>query len=290
MKNCLHIVWMLLGLSLLPSCGKDAGEVPGEASLVVEGWIENGAHPVVMVSESLPMVTGASISARDIVSHIAKWARVSVSDGEKTVVLTGMADAGYFPPYIFTSSEITGEVGKTYTLSVTYKDYSASAVTTIPAPVPVDTVYVKKMALDSLATLAVGFTDPPAPGHYYRLFTRTVGVDSHYHPSALANASDEDMTGYAEMNLYSTQRLMDYIDYPNIREGDEIWIKLCTQSEESYEYWNAFEATIMANAGNMKNVRKAGISMNLEGALGYWTGYGVAGEVCFRVADPEAGD
>ena len=285
-----RFIGLLLGLCLLLSCGKEAGDQPGETALVVEGWIENGSHPVVLVSESISLVTGELVSAQDMLSYIAKWARVTVSDGEKTVVLTGMTDTGYFPPYIFTSSEITGEVGKTYSLSVTYKDYEAQAFTTIPAPFPVDTVYVKQMASDSLATLVVGFTDPPAPGHFYRIFTRTEGVDSHYHPSALANVSDEFMHDYAEMNLYSTQRLMDYIDYPNIHEGDRIWIKLCTQGEDSFNYWNAFEASIMDNVGNMRNVRESGISRNMQGAVGYWAGYGVAREVCFQVSGEAAGD
>ena len=46
MKKILYYILPLLVLSCT------AKEQPGETQLVVEGWIENGEHPVVMVSES----------------------------------------------------------------------------------------------------------------------------------------------------------------------------------------------------------------------------------------------
>lgn len=201
---------------VLIACSKQ--QPAGKSQLVVEGWIESGGHPIVTVSESIGIVTGKEMYPKDLLDHLAKWARVSVSDGENTVVLTGMADSQYFPPYIFTSSKITGEVGKTYTLKVEYKDYLATATTTIPDPVPLDTVYVKSVS-DSLCFVNCGFTDPAPKGNYYKLFTKTTDVDAHYHPSAMATCSDEQLNGYTELFLYSTQRLLDYIDMPNLKEG-----------------------------------------------------------------------
>ena len=260
-------IWFLLAAV---ACRKQETPAP---VLVVEGWIENGAAPVVMLSESIPVVDNQEISPSDMLERIAKWAKVTVSDGTRTEVLTGMTDPDYFPPYVFTSGRMKGEVGKTYTLTVEYKDYKATATTVIPEPVPIDTVFVRQVK-DSLCTVVCAFTDPLPKGNYYKVFTRTEGKDSHYHPSALAFASDEQLEGYTEIFLYSTQRLMDSIDLPNIRLGDRLWIKLCTMDSKSFAYWSDFEMILSGNAFNMPFVRSS-LEGNVDGASGYWIGYGV---------------
>ena len=270
-------------LLLLFACKKQ--ETPGTSQLVVEGWIESGGHPIVTVSESIGIVTGKEMYPKDLLDHLAKWAKVSVSDGENTVILTGMADSQYFPPYIYTSSRITGEVGKTYSLRVEYKDYVATATATIPEPVPLDTVYVKSVSRDSLCHVMCGFTDPAPKGNYYKVFTKTKDVDAHYHPSAMATYSDDQIEGYTEVFLYSTQRLLDYIDMPNIHTGDVMWIKLCTMDQVSFRYWDNFEIMLASNfmGTYFENTLKA----NLTGGVGYWAGYGVDKEVKFTVTKPD---
>ena len=279
MKRLLHITAVLLiGFT---ACSPQ--EQVGKSQLVVEGWIENGEHPIVMVSESIGIATGRKMDTKSMLDHVAKWAKVSISDGTTTEYLTGIPDPEYFPPYIFTTSKITGEVGKSYTLKVEYKDYKLEATTVIPEPVPIDRVYVQS-ATDSIASLRVCFTDPPQPGHFYKVFTRTEGKDSHYHPSALTNISDQSVSGYSEIMVYSTQRLMDFIDWPNIRVGDVVWIKLCTTDRITYEYWNNYEITIASNG--LGTFYESDIESNMDGALGYWAGYGVDKEVKFTVTKP----
>ncbi len=272
----------ILFLAALAACSKQ--EEAGESRLVVEGWIENGDHPVVMVSESIGIATDRQMASTEMLDHIAKWAKVSVSDGEKTEILTGLIDNRYFPPFIYTTSKITGEVGKTYTLKVEYKDYRVEASTRIPEPVPIDTVYVQSVT-DTTASVRVGFTDPPEKGQYYKVFTKTENRDSHYHPSAMTNLSDESLNGYSEVFLYSTQRLMDYVDFPNIHLGEVLWIKLCTMDRKSFDYWNNFEIMLASNAFSM--YFESDLDSNLDGSQGYWAGYGVDREVPFLVREPE---
>ena len=278
MKKYAHILLLLA----MMACSKT--EEVGRSQLVVEGWIENGQHPIVMVSESIGIATDREMDTKGILDHIAKWAKVSISDGTRTEILTGIPDPEYFPPYIFTTSNITGEVGKSYTLKVEYKDYKMEAATRIPDPVPIENVYVQSVT-DTTASLRVCFTDPPQTGQYYKIFTRTEGKDSHYHPSALTNVSDESLDGYTEMFIYSTQRLMDFVDFPNIHVGDVLWIKLCTMDRPGYLYWNNFEIMLASNMLSM--FYENDLESNMEGALGYWTGYGVDKEVKFTVTDPD---
>ena len=278
MKKILHTALVLC----LVACAKT--EQVGDSQLVVEGWIESGGHPIVMVSESIGIATGKPISSKEILNHIGKWAKVSVSDGTRTEILTGVPDSRYFPPYIFTSSNITGQVGKTYTLKVEYKDYRVEAETSIPKSVPIDEVYVQSVT-DSTASVMVRFTDPPEKGNYYKVFTMTDGKDSHYHPSALANISDESLDGKSQIFLYSTQRMMDSIDMPNIKLGDKMKIKLCTMERKTFEYWTNFEVMLLSNAFN--TFYENDLTQNLHGAAGYWAGYGVDKEVQFTVTKPD---
>ncbi len=284
MKKILYLIIIPL---LAVACSRK--ELPGETQLVVEGWIENGEHPVVMVSESIGVVTNVPVDANAMISHLAKWAKVSISDGEKSVILTGMGTTDMFPPYMFTTSKITGEVGKTYTLKVEYKDYVATAETSIPRPVPIDTLYIRSVA-DSVGTIICGFTDPSGEENYYKIFTRTKGKDTRFHPSALAQTTDENLSGYSEMFIYSTQRLMDHIDMPNVREGDEVEVKLCTMTPELYNFWNSFELFIAANIVDFRPVADNNVHANMHGALGYWAGYGVHrqnGIKTIKVENPE---
>ena len=278
MKKTLYSIALAL---LLSACAKT--EQPGDSVLVVEGWIENGARPVVMVSESIGISSETVLDAKDIVDHLAKWAKVTISDGETTEILTGVADSRYFPPFIFTSKKMVGEVGKSYSLKVEYKDYVAEAQTTIPEPVPIDRVYVLSVK-DSLAILKVGFTDPPLKGNNYKIFTRTKGKDTHFHPSAFTSLCDDVLDGYTEIQLFSTQRLMDYIYWGNIHVGDELEIKLCSTDRSIYEYWNNFEVSLASNMFNM--FYEHDMSNSMKGAMGYWAGYGVDKVVNFTVHDP----
>ena len=275
------IILLILAALLPISCNK--GLPQGESRLVVEGWIENGGHPMVLVSESFAIEVGKEISTSDLLESLAKWARVTVSDGDTSIILTGVVDPEYFPPYVFTTSNMTGEVGKSYDLRVEYKDYVATARTTIPEPVPLDTVYLASVK-DSLCHVVCGFTDPPRKGNYYKFFTRTTGKDSHYHSSALALTDDADLNGYTEMFLYSTLRLMDFIAMPNICQGDELWVKLCTLNQEEFLFWKDYESILYANLFNAQtSAQKRG---NVQGALGYWAGYGVDQPVCIQLDGP----
>ena len=68
--------------------------------IVVEGWIEDGGYPVVIVTTTVP-VTDEFKEWGSLNDHVVRWAKVTVSDGEKEEVLTGKLDKDYFPPYIY---------------------------------------------------------------------------------------------------------------------------------------------------------------------------------------------
>ncbi len=289
MKRFLHtalpsLLALWAGALLVVSCewGK---EVILERQLVLEGWIDSGGHPMVLLSEALPLTDG-KVTGEDILDGVAKWAKVTVSDGEEEVVLTGRTDPNYFPPYVFTTSKIKGVPGKTYTLRAEYKGKVATAATTIPEPQPLEKIYTKSIS-DTSWTIVCGFTAPPDKGHYYKFMTMVEGRDSRYHGTALGAVSDEAFDGYTEVHLFSTRRIFSWPYLPDIHPGDRVWVKFCTIDKVAYQFWENFEVNVAANMESLYEFN-SDMSSNVQGALGYWTGYGVS-EYKVKVGPEKAG-
>ena len=77
----------LLILSLLAFWACQDAVLPYHTpEIVVEGWIENEGYPVVMLTTTVPVNESVKDSS-DLAGHIIRWGKVTVSDGEKEVVL-----------------------------------------------------------------------------------------------------------------------------------------------------------------------------------------------------------
>ena len=91
----------ILLAALLICCGcSDLRLARSESKLVMEGWIEDGRFPVVLLSTSVPVSTEPQ-DMESLQDHIVRWGKVTVSDGEREVVLTGGPDDRFIPPYMF---------------------------------------------------------------------------------------------------------------------------------------------------------------------------------------------
>ena len=116
----------------MAGCVDDGPEMPdGPMPLVVEGWIEEGLAPVVMVTRAVDLTTDTA----SFDGFVEKWARVSIYDGDERYVLTGSVNRDYMPPFIYTSSRLRGQTGHTYRLVVETESDTVEAETTmLPSP------------------------------------------------------------------------------------------------------------------------------------------------------------
>lgn len=268
---------IIIFILLLAGCG-GGWQPEGSPELVVEGCIEDGGFPRVTVTTSVPTST-EYLRIDEQSEHLVRWAKVSVSDGEKTVVLTGMTDSHSFPPYVYTTSEIRGKAGGSYTLTVEYGGRTATASTTIPAPVPLDGLeFVPAPGSDGAFHLMATFSDPPGKGGRYKFFVKTEGVDSLYLSSFMGNLDDDgfdgssvrvqvrkgNIVGMGETSLH---------DPALFRPGERIGVRFCTLDEASYRFWDSFES--MSTFSNVPVFTVArNPESNMQGALGCWCGYG----------------
>ena len=240
-------------------------------SLVVEGWIDAGGPPVVMLTTSV-VPSEEFMDLNELYNHVLKWAKVTVSDGETSVVLMGKPTDMYDVPYIYTTAWMDGVPGKTYTLTVEYEDYYATAVTTIPSPEALKSLRYKSLGDDGYGVEAVF---EPVPTSFYRFFTRSEKNDNSYIPSFLGVFSGNDLTGEATVSINPGRTIYrrDYISA--FEPGDKVHVKFCTIDRPCWQYWSEFEEVSSMSGSPIFPVR-FNIAGNVNGALGYWAGYGAS--------------
>ena len=264
---------ILLALSLLLpllSCRKEEG--PVRDRLVVEGWIDSGGNPRVMVTSSF--TPGAdSVSLKDLYDHVLRWCKVTLSDGEKETVLTGMYSRDPFPSYIYSTGRMRGEVGRTYTLQVDADGRSASARTTIPPPCRLESLEsVSFDGSDSLFLIRARFRWDPERQERYKFFVRIENADSSYVAASMSLSGTVAPDGMTEVtirpgySLFRRKRLA-------FASGERVFIKISTLEEDLYWFWKTYEDQLSLARTPFFSIDR-GLPGNVEGALGYFAGYG----------------
>ena len=263
----------ILLLALFAGCTREPADAPEK--LVIEGWIEDGAAPVVYVSTTLRVKEGEKIGKDTIEDHIVKWGKVTISDGTESVILTGTASDRFFPPYAYTTGRMFGEVGKTYTITVEYSGAVATATATIPPPANLDSITPVPVGDTGEYQLHATFTDNPATEDYYRFFTRIKDIDKTYLPASLGTISDEMVHGgTVQIDLLPGGSIYHAESRSSFRSGETVDVKFCTMQKAMYQYWNAFEEQFA-----LSRVPFFSLDSNLPGnvtgdGLGYFAAYG----------------
>lgn len=269
MKLKIIILLSLLHITLV-SCDKEYPSA--EQKLVIEGWIENGEFPVVLVS-----LSGSKANDGDMISDfMVRWAKVSINDGDSTYILTGAMDDNYTPPFSYKSYDLRGKCGKTYTLKVEYNNMTATAITKIPESVKIDSVTVCNITdNDSLRLISVHFTNPYHNESFYRLRYRNFNNENRFYPSFLGTfkvSSEQNV----KQPLYRTKIKTienDYIPYFHI--GSKLEIRLGHIDEESFLIWQDYDNAVNFGSSIFFQTQSS-LKTNINGGYGHWIGYGIS--------------
>lgn len=271
--NRILIIHLFSYVVLFCSCEGDILP-PQQSQMVVEGWIEDGGHPVVMLTSTVP-VSEQETSIDSLGQYLIRWARVAVSDGERTVVLSGKYTKDYFPPYIYTTAALLGEAGKTYTLTVDYDGQHASASTTIPHSVPLERLYATvKNEADSAYTIHAVFSHDASRQRYYKLFTCIPSQSKQFYSAFMGLFDCTMLDNPAEVLVNSGLSIDNFGNYKaRFLKGDTVLVKLCTMDEASYRFWYDWGDSENFASNPFMPATSNPVS-NVKGALGYWCGYG----------------
>ena len=268
------VILSLLFTVLLGACDGSGVPEPQNPMLVVEGWIEDGDFPVVLLTKTMPITGELQQLDLENEDYLVRYAKVTVSDGENSVVLTGKYDAGYMPPYIYTTGHLRGKAGKTYWPTVEYDDYHATAVTTIPPRVEVDSFKLERQEPDNGRYQIIAcFTDNPSEKNYYQFFVRLGTKSKQFLACYLGSIDDEVLDGYTEVPVYAAHQLMDYDYTPYFRVNDTVSVKFAQVDEVSFRFWDEYTKS-QSTAYNVFFATSSSVAGNINGGMGYWCGYG----------------
>lgn len=239
--------------------------------LVIEGWIDEGGYPVVSVMSTLLRPDDPQY-VKGLMSLVAKEAEVTVSDGTRTWQLSGAYNLNYFPPYVFSTQDVKGEAGKTYTLSVKYKGLTATAETSIPPKTELDSCEIIEMD-DGILRIYATFT--PEPDRCYGFFSKGSEDQFGYTPVFLGFIDGASVSGPQTVSVTRGSGLTAIKDYkPGYQPGETVSIRFCTMDPEMYRFWKMFEDVTGVSYIATYPTSFDNLPSNVSGAYGYWAGYG----------------
>ncbi|MFD1603916.1 DUF4249 domain-containing protein [Flavobacterium artemisiae] len=265
----------LFGL-VITSCSNDnfSEQKSTESKIVVEGWIEEGDFANVLLSSSIPVTD--VIDSTNVLNHVIRSAKITISDGQNSEVLRVKNDKNRVPPFVYFGSTLMGEAGKEYTLKIEYLNRVVEAVTSIPKSVPLKSAeYIKKKETDTTGYVFVKFDDPIAEKNYYQIATKIDGEEPIFVPSFYGNLDDKNF----ETTAVSVQINRGVILFPKTKftpyfaDGDLIHVKLRTQNKDALDFWNSWQNEIV-NAKNPIYPSNTSLKSNIKGGIGIWAGYG----------------
>lgn len=267
---------MIYGLCLLllfAACQEEFQESREE--IVVEGWIESGGSPVVLLTKSFVVELAKDVDEET--SIVLPWGKVTVSDGTESVILTGDYDDRYFPPYIYSTSKMKGVPGRTYYLTVEYGNRILTAQTTIPEVDSLEAITVSTCDdADGMYQITAYYDDNPVTKDYYLFLTRIYNDETRYYPAFLGLQEDGHLGLHNRQVVHpGIHTLTDSVKYhPYYHADDSIQIKFAKIDETTYHIHKAYNEMVSLSSNP---IFSSDLSMptNIQGGLGFWCGYAV---------------
>ena len=248
--------------------------------MVVEGWIDAGKHPIVMlhISYSLHKTPPDSTTLLDVLAaHTVLPGKVTIFAGEDSVILTGRVDTNYMPPYIYTTTKIIGEVGKTYSLCASYTTpYTtliAKSQTEIPSIATFDSIRVTEY--DKQLNV-VGYANNLETGAPYILMARTTNQRQYkICPTGAFRATAPNMAITINNPLdFTGEGMILQTLFPKT-DTVGVSIKFAKVGEAEFQMWDSYIAQNMTQ-GMFFMETHGNILSNIEGGNGYWCGMGAS--------------
>ena len=270
-SSIIFLIVCLALVALVSGCNEEKTTL-AEKRLVVEGWIDSGEFPVVKLTRTMPLGVDHKVDIDKLSDYVERWAKVTIRDGERSEVMVGRYDKNYFPPFVYTSYEMRGEVGKTYTITVeTDNGERATAQTTIPEPMQLRDV-CSKPAAGGDGYLIYGYTDVRKK---CKLFVKNYWEDKEFQSMSMGLYDSDMYTDEGKVTVKNSLTAWTEEYTPYFKKGDTVIVKVAALDDKSYDFWRSYEDMSMLSRLPMVPMT-SNLKSNVHGALGYWCGYGVS--------------
>jgi len=254
-KDLLKYTALVLLAATVTSCQKviDVDLNSGDPKVVIEGGISDQPGPYhIRLTRTVnfdrpnefPAISGASVRISD--------------DAGNAEMLTETS------PGIYTCSTLLGTPGRVYTLEVSADGEVYTSSSTLPDPVPIDSLTLEDALFGAGKTVNVHFRDPAGIVNYYRVIQVVNGVER----KDIYGTDDKLLDG-TEIQLTLFNQLED-----SLVNGDTVDIRLQSIDKISFEYFRTL-AQLTGSGGPPSDAPANPISGISNGALGYFTAYSV---------------
>lgn len=270
MKSFLPL--FIIAISFI-SCKKQENLNEFEQKFIVNGYIESGKPAYVNIMLNMPFY--APVNSEQLEKSIIRYAKVTVSDGEKSEILTGYYKNGEFPYFYYKGNTLLGEVGKKYFLEISYGGYMLTAETDIPSPVALNKIWFIEKP-DSKQQLSISFTDDANAKNYYKIYTKTQN-ESDFVRCLVSNHDDKYFNGkVVELQLNRGKQSNTQHNWgPYFLKGDTVLVRFATMNQHAFDFWQSYENEVV-NASNPLMGSSLSLKGNINGqGNGIWCGYGV---------------
>lgn len=307
----LPLVFVLL---VLTSCEKDITvdlpQVPEQ--LVVEGTIEPGKPPFVILTRTQSFFSPTDLNS--IANMFVSGATVTVTSNGETWMLAQIcsslldsstialaAEATGLSPVLLASANIciytsinegdTGVIGRTYRLDISAEGKSLSAISTIPVPVALDSVWFKLAQVtegdDSLGYAWARITDPDTIGNGYRWMAQRINhrangeVKDPNYISPLGSTYNDKYINGLTFDFAENRGQQYFAGNPEdnneeqgfFKVGDTIAVKALSIGRKEYDFYSSYDTNV-GTLGDLFST-PANVKSNITGGLGIWAGRGV---------------
>lgn len=260
------------------SCKPDLDyEISGYSEkIIVEGYISNNEYAKVFLSLNVPL--WKIIDSVTVLDNVIKSAKVTLSDGENTEVLTGgFWDYSHYPFHMYKGFEMKGIPGKTYFLKVEYSGFKVESKTTIPFPI--ENLSFKSSSLldnDTLRILTATLFIQPQLKNSYRVFTKKK-KDLFFIETPILFNSDLTLSGMHNFIISPSPSKNDssFNQGSYFVKGDTVQVKVCAIDSVSTQFFKAM--TIFSTNGGIGGIyfigEKDALKSNVSSpGFGVWCG------------------
>lgn len=262
--KCVYLIVYAVVTFLFQSCD-DSPALPSRKA-VIEGYFRSGEYPSVFFTSSVvPEMSG------NVADAIVNWGKVSISDGDTTVILTGRADDSYMPPYVYFTFDMTGIPGKTYSITAEFKDLRAHASMRMPYPVEIDSITITPAANDSLRSASLHFTSPAETPAYFYISLKKNQRGERMLPCMMGTVKTDLPGAHYSIPILRPRVKTDSIPYISQLIVGEEWIVSLNRIEcSAFEFWKAYDNMVMFSNSPFITTSES-LPTNIDGGLGIWS-------------------
>ncbi len=278
------IIYLLILITISFACTKEIviEQTYYESKIVVDGWISNDNYANVILTRSSPFLT--EYDSASIRNTFLNYAKVTVTSSKgESEVLTLFRKDEFFPPFVYRTIDIRGEVGVKYDLKVEVDNEIISSSTYIPEIPIIQEVNVNIIS-DSTMNFTASIIDDENVLNYYYTQIYIKNINRNFHSTAFPLFNDINNNGKVidktiyrstesdpiNLNDQDTTRNLPRYEFAR---NDTVYLRISSLDYNSYNVLSDIYLD-QSNSTNPFSFVNKNTSTNIDGGIGRWTGLG----------------